>query len=114
MISFAKFHPNFQRILLKIWQFLLRFRSRNLYKMFAQNAGNRISEVLDFKIFRGGNAPGPPYRCRVIRHPSRKTVDPPLYKGVETHIEEKRTQAITLQYSTANWYEGGTEFRCNY
>ena len=54
MISFAKFHPNFQRILLKIWQFLLRFRSRNLYKMFAQNAGNRISEVLDFKIFRGG------------------------------------------------------------
>ena len=80
MISFAKFHPNFQRILLKIWQFLLRFRSRNLYKMFAQNAGNRISEVLDFKIFRGGDAPGPPYKCRVIRHPSLKTVDPPLPK----------------------------------
>ena len=77
MISFAKFHPNFQRILLKIWQFLLRFRSRNLYKMFAQNAGNRISEVLDFKIFRGGG-PGPPYICRVIRHLSSKTVDPPL------------------------------------
>ena len=79
MISFAKFHPNFQRILLKIWQFLLRFRSRNLYKMFAQNAGNRISEVLDCKIFRGGDAPGHPYRYRVIRHPPLKTVDPPLH-----------------------------------
>ena len=52
MLFFSKFNPNFQRILLKIWQFLLRFRSRNLYKMFAQNAGNRISEVLDFKILQ--------------------------------------------------------------
>ena len=72
MISFAKFHPNFQRILLKIWQFLLRFRSRNLYKMFAQNAGNRISEVLDFKIFRGGMPPDPPTGAELLGIPHAK------------------------------------------
>ena len=72
MISFAKFHPNFQRILLKIWQFLLRFRSRNLYKMFAQNAGNRISEVLDFKIFRDGMPPDPPTGADLLRIPHAK------------------------------------------
>ena len=29
-----------------------------------------------------------------------------LHKGVETHIGEKRTEAVTLQYAMANWYEG--------
>ena len=72
MISFAKFNPNFQRILLKIWQFLLRFRSRNLYKMFAQNAGNRISEVLDFKIFRGEIPPDSPTGAELLGIPHAK------------------------------------------
>ena len=37
-----------------------------------------------------------------------------LDKGVETHIEEKGTETITLQYTTANCYEMGTEFGGNY
>ena len=65
--------------------------------MFAQNAGNRISEVLDFKIFRGG-CPRTPYRCGVIRHPSRKTVDPPLY-----HIPS--LEHVCLRWLLTHWHQ---------
>ena len=42
------------------------FESRvlqNYLKMYAQNAGNRVSEVSDFKIFRG-TCPRIPYKIR--------------------------------------------------
>ena len=40
-------------------------------KITAQNAGNAICGILDFKIFRGGHAPGSPrkpraYAARII------------------------------------------------
>ena len=38
----------------------LLFCTFNFKKIVAENAGNRISEVLDFKIFRGGISPDPP------------------------------------------------------
>jgi hypothetical protein len=40
--------------------------------MFAQNAGNRISEVLDFKIFRGGMPPDPPTGAELLGIPHSK------------------------------------------
>ncbi len=51
--------------------------------MFAQNAGNRISEVLDFKISRGSMPPDPPngamhLRCIGTMHRSKISVDPRL------------------------------------
>ncbi len=51
--------------------------------MFAQNAGNRISEVLDFKISRGSMPPDPPngamhLRCIGPMHRSKISVDPRL------------------------------------
>ena len=97
MISFAKFHPNFQRILLKIWQFLLRFRSRNLYKMFAQNAGNRISEVLDFKIFRGGMPPDPPTGPELLGITQSK---PWIRPWVNTMWSALRVRNLSLQHLT--------------
>ena len=39
-------------------------------QIIAENAGNRISEVLDFKIFRGGDYPGPPYFFPVLKRAS--------------------------------------------
>ncbi len=35
----------------------------NLYKMFAQITGNAVSEVLNFKIFRGRTPPNPLHCC---------------------------------------------------
>ena len=32
-----------------------------------------------------------------------------LDEGVKTHIEEKRTEAVTLEHATANWYEGSAD-----
>ena len=89
MISFAKFHPNFQRVLLKIWKFLLRFRIRNLYKMFAQNARNRISKVLDFKIFRGGKPPDPPTGAELLGIPHAKPWIRPL---ADSHFDRLCSQ----------------------
>ena len=43
----------------------LLFCTFNFKEIVAENAGNRISEVLDFKIFRGG-FPGPPYLLLVF------------------------------------------------
>jgi hypothetical protein len=43
-----------------------------------QNAGNRISEVLDFKISRGRIPPDPPLQVRGLVHQSTKPLDPPL------------------------------------
>ena len=43
--------------------FFSKFRSQNFNKKCAQNAGNRISEALDFKIFRG-DTPNPPTYAR--------------------------------------------------
>jgi hypothetical protein len=37
-----------------------------------------------------------------------------LVKSIEAHIEKKTTEAIALQYATANWYKRGAEFRGNY
>ena len=57
----------------------LLFCTFNFKEIVSENAGNRISEVLDFKIFRGGIHPDPPYLLLVLNlHPSRKMLDPPL------------------------------------
>ena len=37
-----------------------------------------------------------------------------LDESIETHIEKKRTEAISLQYDTANRYKRGAEFGGNY
>jgi hypothetical protein len=47
--------------------------------MFAQNAGNRISEVLDFKIFRGGMPPDPPTAAELLGIPHAKPWIRPWY-----------------------------------
>jgi hypothetical protein len=49
-------------------------------KEFAQNAGNRISKVLGFKISRGRIPPDPPTNARsyVCMHQSAQELDPPL------------------------------------
>ena len=44
--------------------FFSKFRSHNFNKKCAQNAGNRISEARDFKIFRGRIPPDPPTYAR--------------------------------------------------
>ena len=44
--------------------FFSKFQSQNFNKKCAQNAGNRISEALDFKIFRGKIPPDPPTYAR--------------------------------------------------
>ena len=44
--------------------FSSKFRSQNFNKKYAQNAGNRISEALDFKIFQGRIPPDPPTYAR--------------------------------------------------
>ena len=60
--------------------FFSKFRSQNFNKKCAQNAGNRISEALDFKIFRGRVPPDPPILMRVFggMHQSAHTLDPLL------------------------------------
>jgi hypothetical protein len=48
-------------------------------KEFVQNAGNRISEVIDFKISRGRIPPDPPTNARsYVWHQSAQELDPPL------------------------------------
>jgi hypothetical protein len=37
-----------------------------------------------------------------------------LDESIEAHIEKKRTEAISLQYATANRYKRGAEFGGNY
>ena len=52
-------------------------------KEFAQNAGNRISEVLDFKISRGRILTDPPYKCEVLcMHQSAQELDLPMTRGL--------------------------------
>ena len=65
--------------------FFSKFRSQNFnYKKCDQNAGNRISEVLDFKIFRGGN-PRTPLLMRGFgfMHQSANTLDPSLSDSIK-------------------------------
>ena len=68
--------------------FFSKFRSQNFNKKCAQNAGNRISEALDFKIFRGRIPPDPPILMRVFggMHQSAHTLDPLLVSGNNNSI----------------------------
>ena len=57
------------------------FRAIKPLQIAPENAGNRISEALKLKNFRGSVPPGPPrgYRLRraFIRTPLRQILDPP-------------------------------------
>ena len=75
-IAFRNLSTKFQtHFFLENSAFFSKFRSQNFNKKCAQNAGNRISEALDFKIFRGRIPPDPPYLCEVwelcISQPTR-------------------------------------------
>ena len=60
-IAFRNLSTKFQtHFFLENSAFFSKFRSQNFNKECAQNAGNRISEALDFKIFRGRIPPDPP------------------------------------------------------
>jgi hypothetical protein len=51
IMLFSRYKADFLRVFLpKIQQITFRFWCMNLIEMLLQNAGNRISEVLDFKI----------------------------------------------------------------
>jgi hypothetical protein len=47
---FSRYKADFLRFFPKIQQITFRFWCMNFKEKLAQNAGNRISEVLDFKI----------------------------------------------------------------
>ena len=57
------------------------FRAIRPLQIAPENAGNRISEAIELKIFRGSMLPDPPrgYRLRraFIRTPLRQILDPP-------------------------------------
>jgi hypothetical protein len=53
----------------------------NFKEKLPQNAGNRISEVLDFKISWGRITPDP-LKVGGLVHQSTKPLDPPLKRGV--------------------------------
>ena len=64
-IAFRNLSTKFQtHFFLENSAFFSKFRSQNFNKKCAQNAGNRISEALDFKIFRGRIPPHPPTYAR--------------------------------------------------
>ena len=60
------------------------FRVIKPLQIASENAGNRISEALKLKIFRGSMPPDPPrgYRLRrafIEPHPLHQIMDPPTY-----------------------------------
>ena len=64
-IAFRNLSTKFQtHFFLENSAFFSKFRSQNFNKKCAQNAGNRISEALDFKIFLGRIPPDPPTYVR--------------------------------------------------
>ena len=65
-----------------------KFWSQNFNKKCAQNAGNRISEALDFKIFRGRIPPDPPILMQGFggMHQSAHTLDPRFISGNNNSI----------------------------
>ena len=71
--------PNFKRFFSRKFSIFSKFRSQNFNKKCAQNAGNRISKALDFKIFRGRIPPDPPTYARFWRYAS---VPPTSYPGL--------------------------------
>ena len=78
-IAFQNLSTKFQtHFFLQNSAFFSKFRSQNFNKKCAQNAGNRISEALGFKIFRG-RIPDPLLmRGFGVMHQSAHTLDPPL------------------------------------
>ena len=69
--------------------FFSKFRSQNFNKKCAQNAGNRISEALDFKIFGGRRIPPDPLLMRGfgVMHQSAHTLDLPLSREVQQYMD---------------------------
>ena len=64
-IAFRNLSTKFQtHFFLENSAFFSKFQSQNFNKKCAQNAGNRISEALDFKIFQGRIPPDAPNYAR--------------------------------------------------
>jgi hypothetical protein len=61
---FSRYKADFYVFSPKIQQITFRFWCMNFKEKLPQNAGNRISQVLDFKISRGGITPDPPTSAR--------------------------------------------------
>ena len=88
-IAFRNLSTKFQtHFFLANSAFFSKFRSQNLKKKCAQNAGNRISEALDFKIFRGRISPDPPTYARFWSYAS---VSPDAGSAPDQYIQSKLT-----------------------
>jgi hypothetical protein len=72
---YASYKADFLRFFPKIQQITFRFWCMNLNEKLPQNAGNRISEVLDFKISSGSMQPKP-LQIRGSVDYLTKTLDP--------------------------------------
>ena len=64
IMLFSRYKADFYVFLPKIQQITFRFLCMNFKEKLPQNAGNRISEVLDFKISRGRIPSDPPTSAR--------------------------------------------------
>jgi hypothetical protein len=79
---FSRYKADFLRFFPKIQQITFRFWCMNLKEKHPQNAGNRISEVLDFKISRGRIPPDPPTNARFSASVNKTTGSAPDCKHI--------------------------------
>jgi hypothetical protein len=83
---FSRYKADFLRFSPKIQQITFRFWCMNFKEKLPQNAGNRISEVLDFKISRGRIPPDPPTSARFSASVNKTTGSTPGYPNTFARV----------------------------
>jgi hypothetical protein len=92
---FSRYKADFLRFFPENPANYVRFWCMNLKEKLPQNAGNRISEVLDFKISRGRIPPDPPTSTRFSASVNKTTGSAPAWR----RVRPPRRDLFGLHYS---------------